>query len=77
MIVLDELHVALQSATAGKGQLTITDMTGRTIRSTSVEVRSGLTDFTVNNMVDLKSGLYLVKFLLPSGEVKNLKIVKQ
>ena len=73
----DELHVAIQSATAGKGQLTITDMTGRTIRSTSVEVTSGLTDFTVNNMVDLKSGLYLVKFLLPSGEVKNLKIVKQ
>ena len=73
----DELHVALQSSIAGKGQLTITDMTGRTIQSKTVDVATGITDFVVNNMADLKSGLYLVKFMLPSGEVKNLKVMKQ
>ena len=73
----DELHIALQSATVGKGQLTITDMTGRTIQSKTVDVATGITDFVVNNMADLKSGLYLVKFMLPSGEVKNLKVMKQ
>ena len=73
----DELHVALQSTIAGKGQLLITDMTGRTIRQEAVEVTTGITDFAVTNMADLKAGLYLVKFTLPSGEVKNLKVMKQ
>ena len=73
----DELHVALQSATAGKGQLLITDLTGRTIRNETVEVSVGLTDFAVNNTAGLQAGMYLVKFMLPTGEVKNLKVQKQ
>ena len=73
----DQLHVALQSASSGKGQLLITDLTGRTIRNESVQVSAGLTDFAVDNTAGLQAGMYLVKFTLPTGEVKNLKVQKQ
>ena len=73
----DQLHVALQSSVTGKGQLLITDLTGRTIRNETVEVSAGLTDFAVNNTAGLQAGMYLVKFTLPTGEVKNLKVQKQ
>ncbi|WP_082684939.1 T9SS type A sorting domain-containing protein [Hymenobacter sedentarius] len=73
----DKLHVALTSIAGGKGHLRITDMTGRTIRQESVELNSGLTDLSVNGLADLKAGIYIVNLTLPTGEVKNLKIVKQ
>ena len=62
---------------AGKGQMTITDMTGRTVSRQSVDLTSGSNDVTVTTLRDLKAGLYLVKFTLPTGEMKNLKVVKQ
>ena len=73
----DELHLAVQVASAGKGQLRITDMTGRTIRQETVELTTGLSDLKVTGLNDLKSGVYLVRVTLPTGENKNLKVVKQ
>ena len=73
----DQLHLTLQTAVAGKGQMTITDMTGRTVSRQSVDLTSGSNDVTVTTLRDLKAGLYLVKFTLPTGEMKNLKVVKQ
>lgn len=73
----DQLHLAIQSVATGKGQVRITDMTGRVIRQESVEINKGLTDLEVNGLADLKSGLYVVNVTLPTGETKNLKIVKQ
>ena len=73
----DELHLAVQVASAGKGQLRITDMTGRTIRQETVELTTGLSDLKVAGLNDLKSGVYLIRVTLPTGENKNLKVVKQ
>ena len=73
----DQLHLTLQTAVAGAGQITVTDMTGRTISRQKVDLTSGNNDVMVNSLSDLKSGLYLVKFVLPSGEMKTLKVVKQ
>ena len=73
----DELHLAVQVASAGKGQLRITDMTGRTIRQETVQLTSGLSDLKVVGLNDLKSGVYLIRVTLPTGENKNLKVVKQ
>ena len=73
----DMLHLTLQTASAGAGQVTVTDMTGRIISRQKVDLTSGNNDVTVNSLSDLKSGLYLVKFVMPSGEMKTLKVVKQ
>ena len=73
----EQLHLTYQSATAGKGQLRITDMTGRMVRQQSLDVTAGTTDFAVEQLSDLKTGMYLVRLTLPSGQVQNLKVVKQ
>ncbi|MBU6120025.1 T9SS type A sorting domain-containing protein [Hymenobacter siberiensis] len=73
----NELHVALQSAATGTAKLLVTDMMGRTLQQQNVVLTGGLTDASVAGMGDLKAGMYLVKITLPSGEVKNLKVVKQ
>ncbi|WP_158010219.1 T9SS type A sorting domain-containing protein [Hymenobacter glacialis] len=72
-----ELRLVLQSVVAGKGQLRITDITGRVIRQESVELTSGVSDLSIKNLGDLKAGMYLVGVTLPTGETQNLKIVKQ
>ena len=73
----DNLHLNLQSSVAGNGAITITDMTGRTVSKQVVEVNTGNNDVTVNSLNNLKSGLYLVHMVLPTGEVQNLKVMKQ
>ena len=52
-------------------------MTGRIIISQKVDLTSGNNDVTMNSLSNLKSGLYLVKFVLPSGQTQNLKVMKQ
>ena len=73
----DDVHIALQSLTTGTIKLLFTDIMGRTIRQQNIELTSGLTDVSLIGLNDLKSGLYMVKLTLPSGEVKNLKVQKQ
>ncbi|WP_201977474.1 T9SS type A sorting domain-containing protein [Hymenobacter rubidus] len=73
----DEVHLSLQSTTSGTGKLLVTDMMGRTIIQRNVELASGLVDVPVSGLNSLKTGLYVIKLTLPSGEVKTLKATKQ
>jgi hypothetical protein len=73
----DELRLAMQTSVAGKGQLAITDMTGRTLSTQTLDLTSGVTDMSVNNFNSLKAGIYMVRVSLPSGDTKTLKVVKQ
>ena len=73
----EQLHLTFQSANAGKGQISITDMTGRIVRQQPIDVTAGTSDLTVEKLGDLKMGMYLVRLTLPSGQVQNLKVVKQ
>jgi len=73
----EQLHLTFQSAKAGKGQISITDMTGRMVRQQPIDVTIGTSDLTVEKLGDLKMGMYLVRLTLPSGQVQNLKVVKQ
>jgi len=73
----EQLHLTFQSASAGKGQISITDMTGRMVRQQPIDVTTGTSDLTVEKLGDLKTGMYLVRLTLPSGQVQNLKVVKQ
>lgn len=73
----DDLRVAMQTSVAGKGQLVITDMTGRTLSTQTLDLTSGVTDMSVSNFNSLKAGIYMVRVSLPSGDTKTLKVVKQ
>jgi hypothetical protein len=73
----DKLHLTLQSAAAGTGSMSITDMTGRVISQQRVDVTAGNNDVAVNGLRDLKDGIYMVRFVMPNGEVQNLKVQKQ
>ena len=73
----EELHLAVQSKTSGMGQVSITDMTGRTIRQESVSLNSGISDISISQFNELKSGMYIIRVALPSGENQTLKVVKQ
>ena len=73
----NELKLDVQSAATGKGQLLITDMAGRTLRQEVIDVQSGITSLSVSNFGEMKAGLYLLRMTLPSGETKNLKVVKR
>ena len=72
-----ELHLNLSSKTEGQGQVFITDMTGRTVSQRLIAVSSGNNDVSLTSMGDLKNGIYLMHVTLPSGETKNLKVLKQ
>ena len=73
----DQLHLTLQTAVQGQGLIRITDMTGRVVSQQRVDLNSGANDVTIDRMGDLKNGLYMVNFTLPTGEMKNMKLMKQ
>ncbi|MBO2008725.1 T9SS type A sorting domain-containing protein [Siccationidurans soli] len=73
----DNLRLAMQTSVAGKGQITITDMTGRTLSTETVDMASGVTDMSLNKFSGLKMGIYMVRVSMPSGDTKTLKVVKQ
>ena len=52
-------------------------MTGRTVSQRLIAVSSGNNDVSLTSMGDLKNGIYLMHVTLPSGETKNLKVLKQ
>ncbi|MBD2722797.1 T9SS type A sorting domain-containing protein [Hymenobacter armeniacus] len=73
----DQVHLTLQSASAGKGSVTVTDMTGRTVRQQTLDLGKGNNDVTVEQLGDLKAGVYMVRLTQPNGQVQSLKVVKQ
>ena len=73
----DQLHFTLQSAAAGQGSITIIDMVGRIVSKQSVDFNAGSNDVLANRLSDFKAGLYTVHFVLPTGQVQNMKIQKQ
>jgi hypothetical protein len=73
----DALRLAMQTSIAGQGQMSITDMTGRTISQESIDLGIGVNDMSVNHFSDLKAGVYMLRVKLPTGDTKTLKVVKQ
>ncbi|SFQ22592.1 T9SS type A sorting domain-containing protein [Hymenobacter arizonensis] len=72
----DKLYLTVQSPVSGQGRVSITDMTGRVVSQQQIEIIAGSTDAAVNGLNDLKGGLYMVRLVLPNGEVQNLKVQK-
>ena len=72
-----DVTLSLPSKTEGQGQVIITDMTGRMVSQRPITVGAGNNDVPLSSLGDLKNGIYLMHVTLPSGETKNLKVVKQ
>ena len=73
----NDITLSLSSKMEGQGQVIITDMTGRTVSKRPITVGTGSNDVPLTSLNDLKSGIYVMYITLPSGETKNLKVVKQ
>ncbi|MCC3151934.1 T9SS type A sorting domain-containing protein [Hymenobacter sp. BT770] len=72
-----DVQLNIASVSEGKGSVRINDMTGRLVAERQIELANGVNDVHLSNLGELKSGIYLVHVTLPTGEVKNLKVVKQ
>ncbi|MCI1188537.1 T9SS type A sorting domain-containing protein [Hymenobacter sp. DH14] len=71
------LHLSLNSSVSGTAVVRILDMTGRQVGQRQVAITLGSNDVPVENMSELKSGLYILNVMLPSGEKKTMKVTKQ
>ena len=71
------LHLSLNSSVSGTGVVRVLDMTGRQIALRNVAITIGSNDVAMENMSELKSGLYILNIMLPSGEKKTMKVTKQ
>lgn len=71
------LRLNLVSADAGQGTVQITDLTGRVVEQRPISLATGANQVPLDNLGDLKSGTYVLRVTLPTGEVQNLKVVKQ
>ena len=60
---------------AGNAQVQLLDMTGRIVREQNLTVQNA--SLTLDNLNDLRSGLYLVRITLPDGSAKTLRVQKQ
>ena len=72
-----DVTLSLPSKTEGQGQVIITDMTGRMVSQRPITVGAGNNDVPLSSLGDLRNGIYMMHVTLPSGETKNLKVVKQ
>ena len=72
-----DVRLNIASTSEGKGSVRINDMTGRLVAQRQIALVNGANDVELSNLGELKSGIYLVHITLPTGEVKNLKVVKQ
>lgn len=59
----------------GNAHVQLLDMTGRTVREQNLTVQNA--SLTLDNLSDLRSGLYMVRITLPDGSAKALRVQKQ
>ncbi|RFP64783.1 T9SS C-terminal target domain-containing protein [Hymenobacter lapidiphilus] len=71
------LTLTANTSVAGPAQLSVTDMTGRVVGQQTVQLTAGINDVPVPNVANLRSGIYLVRLVMPSGEAKVLRVSKQ
>jgi hypothetical protein len=73
----ETLHLSLNSTVSGTAVVRILDMTGRQVGQRDLAITIGTNDVTLEKMSELKSGLYILNVMLPSGEKKTMKVTKQ
>ncbi|TDN38999.1 hypothetical protein A8B98_21100 [Hymenobacter sp. UV11] len=59
----------------GSAHVQLLDMTGRIVREQNLTVQNA--SLTLDNLSDLRSGLYMARITLPNGSAKTLRVQKQ
>lgn len=72
-----EVRLSLNASVSGNALIRISDMTGRVVGERKMNLSLGNNDLPIENMSDLKNGLYILNVTLPSGETKTMKVMKQ
>ena len=72
-----DVRLNLRSSVEGQALVNIMDMTGRTLEQRRVALVGGNNDVEILNLGNLKGGIYLMRVILPAGETRSVRIVKQ
>ena len=71
------LSLELVSPSAGPALVRISDLTGRTVREQRFSAPAGTSTLALDGVSDLKSGVYMLQFVSPTGKTTNLKVVRE
>lgn len=74
--IVSDVTVELETLTAGKAEIMITDITGKVIDKTTVEVNQGFNKYTLNQTQQLTHGLYMITIVQNGQTLYNNKFVK-
>lgn len=74
--IVSDVTVELETLTAGKAEIMITDITGKVIDKTTVEVNQGFNKYTLNQTQQLTHGLYMISIVQNGQTIYNNKFVK-
>lgn len=71
-----DLTVEIDAVKQGTAVITITDLTGKAVKVLNLNVSFGFNKYTIEEMSDLRNGLYFVTITEGSRTLYNAKIVK-
>jgi hypothetical protein len=71
----NSINLEFNEANAGTAQVVFTDLQGRVVKSMNLEINKGYGNYQVNELDNLKDGIYLMQVSL-NGVVKTKKVVK-
>jgi hypothetical protein len=74
--IISDVTVELETLKAGKAEIMITDITGKIIDKTTVEVNQGFNKYTLNQTQGLTHGLYMITIVQNGQTIYNNKFVK-
>jgi hypothetical protein len=74
--IVSDVTVELETLTTGKAEIMITDITGKVIDKTTVEVNQGFNKYTLNQTQQLTHGLYMITIVQNGQTIYNNKFVK-
>lgn len=74
--VKTDLIVEIDAVKQSTATLAITDLTGKTVKTVTLNVAQGFNKFTINEISDLRNGLYFVTINDGNRTLYNAKVVK-
>jgi hypothetical protein len=73
----DAVKLSLASTSVGTARLRVSDLLGREVANQTFTTVNGATEVTIDQAARLSMGTYMAQVILPSGEVKTIRIQKR